>query len=326
MATSPLVSILIPCFNAEAWVDEAVESALAQDYSRTEVIVHDDGSTDGSLDVIRRFEGRIRISSGPNRGGNAARNRLLQEARGEWLQYLDADDALLPDKISGQMAVIATSPTVDVLYGPVTMEYRYGGPPRREQLVVPRSDVWVQLARWHLPQTGAPLWRKTAIESVGGWTPDQPCCQEHDLYLRLLMSGKRFRYADSGGAIYRHWGAGTVSTRNQRQVISERLKIEHRAEQHLKASGLLTDERHSAINQARFEMARLLWHIDREQARQTIAEIRRSQPAFRPGSIAAPPLYRAIHGIAGFVVAEHVADLKRWVMQPLWSAPLRQGK
>src|SRR5262245_42280315 len=95
-----LVSILIPCYNAERWIAQAIESALAQTGVEKEVIVVDDGSTDRSLDVIRQFDGHIRWETGPNRGGGASRNRLLELARGNWLQYLDADDYLLPDKIA----------------------------------------------------------------------------------------------------------------------------------------------------------------------------------------------------------------------------------
>ena len=79
---SPLVSILIPCFNAEHLVGQAIESALAQTWPHKEVIVVDDGSTDASLEVIRRFDRRIRWESGPNRGGNVARNRLLELSSG----------------------------------------------------------------------------------------------------------------------------------------------------------------------------------------------------------------------------------------------------
>ena len=72
-----LVSILIPCYNAERWIAQAVESALAQTYSPTEVIVVDDGSRDTSLAILKSFGNRIRLESGPNRGGNITRNRLL---------------------------------------------------------------------------------------------------------------------------------------------------------------------------------------------------------------------------------------------------------
>src|SRR5206468_2833779 len=99
----PLVSILIPCYNAERWIAQAIDSALAQTWPAKEVIVIDDGSTDGSLEIIKSFGDRIRWETGPNRGGNVARNRLLELSLGEWLQYLDADDYLLDDKVGKQI-------------------------------------------------------------------------------------------------------------------------------------------------------------------------------------------------------------------------------
>src|SRR3954466_15611284 len=105
-----LVSILIPCHNAERWIAQAIDSALAQTWPDKEVIVVDDGSTDASAEIIREYGDRIRGESGPNRGGNAARPRLLALSRGEWLQYLDADDYLLPDKIANQMRFLASRP------------------------------------------------------------------------------------------------------------------------------------------------------------------------------------------------------------------------
>ena len=78
---TPLVSILIPCYNAQQWVGDAIRSALAQTWPNKEVIIVDDGSTDDSLAVIRSFGSAIRFETGPNRGGNVARNRLLELTR-----------------------------------------------------------------------------------------------------------------------------------------------------------------------------------------------------------------------------------------------------
>src|SRR5688572_3055345 len=107
---SQMVSILIPCHNAARWISQAIESALAQSWGWKEVVAVDDGSTDHSLEIIKSFGDRIRFETGPNRGGNAARNRLLELASGEWLQYLDADDYLLPDKVERQMEFLAVNP------------------------------------------------------------------------------------------------------------------------------------------------------------------------------------------------------------------------
>ena len=98
----PAVSILIPCYNAERWIAQAIESALSQSLENCEVIVYDDGSTDSSPAIIRSFGSAIRHERGSNRGGGAARNRLVEMGRADWLQFLDADDYLMPDKIENQ--------------------------------------------------------------------------------------------------------------------------------------------------------------------------------------------------------------------------------
>lgn len=307
-----LVSILIPCHNAERWVAQAIESALAQSWPEKEIIVVDDGSTDGSLDVIRKFGDRIRWETGPNRGGNAARNRLLELACGEWLQYLDADDYLLPEKVANQMEFLAGSPGTDVVFGPVALEHCSENGSRREVLQIPEPhDPWILLARWYLPQTGGPLWRKTALTDVGGWKPNQPCCQEHELYLRLLMAGKRFAYCPHNGAVYRQWGEHTVCKRDKPEVHRRRLEIERRAEDFLRERHELTPERLWAINQARFEMARLAWQYDPGFASEIMDTVRRSQPHFAPSGDSAPKHYRMTYRLFGFTGAEKLARLKR---------------
>ena len=119
-AICPLVSIIIPCFNCEKWVAQAVESCINQTYPNIEVIVVDDGSTDKSVEVLRQFLPRIRLETGPNRGGNAARNTAFKLSMGEYIQYLDADDYLEPDKISRQVQFLEET-KADVVYG----DWRY---------------------------------------------------------------------------------------------------------------------------------------------------------------------------------------------------------
>jgi len=308
---SPFVSILIPCFNAERWVGQAIESALTQSWPHREVIVVDDGSTDGSLDIVKSFGDRIRWEAGPNRGSNVTRNRLLELAQGNWIQYLDADDYLLPDKIASQIAALGTLPHIDVLFGPLIVEWHHDGATRVTDLAIPEPhDPWMLLALWRLPQTGAPLWRKSALEDVGAWSNNQPCCQEHELYLRLLIAGKRFAYRRANGAVYRSFPTGTLSTRDPAFVRSERMKIEKRLEDHLHKIGELTPNRQWAINQARFEMARVAWNEDRGEAREILAAIAAAD-SFRPNGAAAPFLYRLVYRLLGFEMAEHIAAMNR---------------
>jgi glycosyltransferase involved in cell wall biosynthesis len=270
-----LVSILIPCFNAERWIGQAIESALLQTHASTEIIVVDDGSSDGSLDVIKRFGKRIRWESGPNRGANAARNQLLALARGLWLQYLDADDYLLPDKIERQIAFLDAHPGADIIYSPISLVFNYYGArglagwERGYIVPIPEPrDPWILLVREHLPQTGGPLCRKSAIKAVGGWKSDQVCCQEYELYLRLLMAGHQFVYCPHVGAVHRRWSEATLSRRNESQTARQFMKILDRAEKFLITHGELKQDRRRAIDQQRS-------HIRASQRRSQAAPSRR---------------------------------------------------
>jgi glycosyltransferase involved in cell wall biosynthesis len=309
---NPLVSILIPCFNAEQWIAQAIRSALEQTWPVKEVIVVDDGSTDRSLEIIRQFDGSIRWETGPNRGGNVARNRLLELASGEWLQYLDADDYLLADKISDQMDFHAKYPKIDVVFSPVTIEHWSKHNIHRELLpIADPHDLWMMFASWELPQTGAPIWRKQAILDVGGWKRDQPCCQEHELYLRLLIAGKRFAFCPKNGAVYRQWSTETLCKQDVTEVHRRRLELEQRLEDYLRENDKLTSDRLRAINQARFQMARVAWQYDVSVARKIMRQVRELDPEFSPAGIAAPGHYRFVFHSFGFSAAERLAAVWR---------------
>ena len=104
---TPLVSIIIPCHNAERWLGETLESALAQTWPSREIILVDDGSTDGSRALAKKYAARgVQVVTQPNQGAAAARNTGLNLARGDYLQYLDADDLLAPDKLERQVQLL----------------------------------------------------------------------------------------------------------------------------------------------------------------------------------------------------------------------------
>jgi glycosyltransferase involved in cell wall biosynthesis len=318
-----LVSILIPCFNAERWIAQAIESALAQTWLQKEIIVVDDGSTDGSLQIIQRFDRHVRWESGPNRGGNVARNRLLELARGHWVQYLDADDYLLHDKIAQQMGFVEKHPDADVVFGPVTLEHWSAADVRRELLPIPVPyDLWVLLASWQLPQTGTMLWRKQAILDVGGWKDDQPCCQDHELYLRLLVGRKHFAYCATNGAVHRKWSTETVSQRDIAELHRRQLEIEQRLENYLRGNNQLTPERLQAINTTRFQIAQLAWRrSDSGLAHRIMDQIHELDPEFSPAMSPLRLYYRLIFSYLGFQAAERVSAVARKVARSLF--PLR---
>jgi glycosyltransferase involved in cell wall biosynthesis len=115
IVVTPLVSILVPCYNAAPWLAQTLESALAQTWSHREVIVVDDGSTDDSIAIARGFESRgVRVVTQPNAGASAARNHALRIARGDLVQFLDADDLLAPGKIAAQVRLLAERPPGEI--------------------------------------------------------------------------------------------------------------------------------------------------------------------------------------------------------------------
>jgi len=243
------VSILIPCHNAERWMRECIESALSQTHADCEVIVVDDGSTDNSLDVIRSFGDQIRFESGPNRGGNLARNRLLELATGEWLQYLDADDFLLPEKIARQLAA-ATSET-DAVYSRVLIQTHLDEDSTEscESDLAVDGGVLEQWIRWQLAQTGAVLWRKDALVRIGGWNEQYQCCQDNELTMRAIQHGLNLQYCNEVDAVYRIWSEETVCRRSPRRLIDVRTHLLDSMLEWLADEERMTEQFHNAAAQ-----------------------------------------------------------------------------
>jgi len=309
-AAKPLVSILIPCYNAERWIQQCIKSALEQDYPNKEVIVIDDGSTDGSVRIIEAFGNRVQFEPGPHAGGNAVRNRLTALARGEWLQYLDADDYLLPGKLASQVArIMECGGVVDVVYSPVLCENVFRPGVTIKTNIYP-GDSLLNFIRWEPFQTTGMLFRREAVLRVGGWKPDQPCCQEHELLLRLLTAGCRCEACTAVGSIYRFQGEDSVSRRDPLRTIRVRMDLTDRLVQLVESTGGLTTAHQKILFTARMESARSAYARDPELAEQFCKK------AFEGGgrlvsSPALPIHYQLLLRILGFRTAERIEDLRR---------------
>lgn len=118
--TRPLVTVVIPNYNYARYLGQAVDSALAQTYDNREVVVVDNSSTDGSLDVLRGYGDRVRWFQQENLGQSGSRNRGIQESRGELVAFLDADDVWLPDKLVRQVALFS-DPDTGLVYSGYTI-------------------------------------------------------------------------------------------------------------------------------------------------------------------------------------------------------------
>lgn len=204
-----LVSIVIPCYNNEHFVGDAIESALSQSYSHTQVIAIDDGSSDCSLEIIRSYGDLIQWEKQPNQGAPVARNRGLQLSTGKYVKFLDADDVLLPDSIATQIqqttAIEATHKAI--VYGEAVWVDQHLQPTQQHPLRPRRTEEEIVA---HIltacPLTSCPLHRRDYLLEIGGFDVTLPRGQEHDLHLRLALSGVEFIYHPDVVYQYRNYG------------------------------------------------------------------------------------------------------------------------
>ena len=309
-ARRPLVSILVPVRNAAATLETTLQSAFAQTHTPREIVAVDDGSTDGSAAILERHADRLRFVRQANRGGCAARNRLLAMSSGAFVQYLDADDVLDPGKIAAQLLAADAVPEAAVVLD--TMRLFVDDPAEDGTRFAPaHADWWVRLIAHEIPYTTAALWRREAIRAVGGWDEGLPCGQEYDLYFRLLRDGRLLHLADHGLTRFRMPSRHGSPKREPRETIARRLSFLDRIEAHLALRNELSRDRRAALVRQRLEMARRLWHIDRPVAIEIGRALPRRGAVRMPPSEALPRRYLASFAAVGFCAAEGLADLVR---------------
>jgi glycosyltransferase involved in cell wall biosynthesis len=224
---SALVSIIVPCYNSEAWVAAALESALRQTWSDKEVIVVNDGSKDGSLAVARRFEDRgVRVLNQPNAGASAARNAGLRAARGQYIQFLDADDLLALDKLEHQMrllqplgvGVLSSSRWAHFCESPEEADFK-------EQANY-RDLTGVEFLQLHweescMMQPAAWLAPRALLEAAGPWDESLSLNDDGEYFARVMLAAERIVFCREARTYYRaHHGARLSARRDRRSLES----------------------------------------------------------------------------------------------------------
>jgi glycosyltransferase involved in cell wall biosynthesis len=206
----PLVSILIPAYNAEEWIADTVQSAIGQTWPHKEIIVVDDGSADRTAEVARRFASRdVTVVSKENQGAAAARNHALRLSQGDYIQWLDADDLLAPDKIERQLAALQESESRRILLSSswAYFNYRISG-----ARFVPTS-LWQDLSpvEWLLRKLGENLHMQTATwltsrelaEAAGPWDTRLLSDDDGEYFCRVLLASKGTRFVPEARVFYR---------------------------------------------------------------------------------------------------------------------------
>ena len=236
----PLVSILIPAYNAEEWIAETLQSAKAQTWPRKEIIVVDDGSKDETAAAASRFaSSEVKVVTVQNQGAAAARNHALQLSQGDYIQWLDADDLLAPDKVELQLAAIRDTDSKRTLLSSPWAYFSYR--PERARFVP--TSLWHDLtpADWLVRKLSENLHQQTATwltsrelaEAAGPWDTRMISDDDGEYYCRVLLASEGTRFVRESKVLYRvtssnRWSfIGTSDKKKNAMALSMKLHIQY---------------------------------------------------------------------------------------------------
>jgi glycosyltransferase involved in cell wall biosynthesis len=229
----PLVSILIPAYNSERWIAEAIGSARAQTWRRTEIIVVDDGSTDRTAEVARRYaSGKVSVAAQSHQGAAAARNTAYARSNGDYIQWLDADDVLHPEKIERQVDEIRRGVGSRTLLSGAWAYFRY----RTNQARFTPTPLWEDLSptEWLVRKMGLNLHMQTdnwlvsreLSEAAGPWDVNLWRDNDGEYFCRVLLASDGVRFVRSACSYYR---AASYRTVSRIDGSSQKLESLHRS-------------------------------------------------------------------------------------------------
>jgi GT2 family glycosyltransferase len=214
----PLVSILIPAFNAEEWIVDTIKSATGQTWPRKEIIIVDDGSTDQTLRIARQFASKeLKVLTQQNQGAAAARNKAFSVCQGDYIQWLDADDLLAPDKIARQMTVFESYEENRLLLSCAWGRFIY----RVSRAKFIPTRLWCDLSpiEWLIRKMGENLflaqhtWLTSHVlcEAAGPWDTRLLTDDDGEYFCRVVLASDGIRFVPEAKVFYRITPASRVS-------------------------------------------------------------------------------------------------------------------
>ncbi len=256
-----MISIIIPCYNSELFIHRALDSVLKQTWTDWELILVNNNSTDKTLSLLEAFKAdhpahRIHVFTETRKGAPAARNRGIKEASGTWVQFLDADDEILPEKLSGQLA-LAGEQNASIVVSP----YQKLGVREKNFFSYTRAlyntDAWSALIFSQMGITSSNLFKREMLLQVDGWNETLIASQEYDLMFRILQLGAVVAF-DNRVLTKVHVGAWESVSRSKsgdkaRKILDSRISLRLRIKEYLENKGMLTEERLYLINKFIYE-------------------------------------------------------------------------
>ena len=262
----PSVSIIVPVRNGEEFVADAIESVLDQQDVSAELIVVDDGSTDGTAEVLGRFAGRITVASSSERGVSAARNHGIALAQGELLVFLDADDLLPPHYLARFVDAAAAAPVADVFHcGWRGVDFDDGHVLYAQDLPFDLDgDPFHALAAAGSPPISALAVRRAAAPHPGPFDEGESLQADWDYWLRLAASGATFRGVPGNVAIIRRRSASMSGSAGTQLAVAGLAVLERHLSRHqrcpacIRADAGLRSWRQAVLRSSARDVARRL--------------------------------------------------------------------
>jgi glycosyltransferase involved in cell wall biosynthesis len=220
----PLVSVIIPCYNGEAFLEEAIESALSQTYQRVEVIVVDDGSTDRSPAIAHKFP--VRYLRQYNRGLTETRNRGIRESKGHYVLFLDADDRLRPEGIEAGVCALLERPECAMIVGDhvfVSEDGRHLRDSHKDCLNT--SHYQALLKSNFIEMISSVLFRRDVLEEVGGFDTRLRVAEDYELYMRIA---REYPICCHNSVVSEYRLHRTNASRNSALMLSMTLQVLNR--------------------------------------------------------------------------------------------------
>ena len=306
--TDPRVSWLIPVYNGEEFLAEALDSVLAQDFTDFEVVVVDDGSTDGTGGILATYaarDARLRVIAQPNGGIVSALNTGLAQCRGEIVARMDADDVALPHRLSFQVGWLDAHPGCVLVGGYAvsrnaageTTHRTNGGRHRRTDLSVFPPRICVSMH---------PLitLRRAALEAVGGYRADHPHAEDYDLFIRLAAHGTLDNPEEDVLVYRRHEGAISIRHVETQERSAAMAEVEAIEGQGGSLPGWLVDA------YVRLRIFRRYNRIDPAKARAGLGRALADLLQLRPASLF-DPRYLRLRAILAVTIGKHLQGAMR---------------
>lgn len=300
-----LISVIIPCFNVEEYIEDCINSVILQTYKNTEIICIDNNSTDNTWHILNKLKEVypfLILDKEEKKGASAARNKGLSLATGTWIQFLDADDILLPEKISEQVNMLKENPTAVLIAGSYHIVDSAG---KKSTFEVKPGNKWQKLIEGSLGCTISNLFEKNAVLAAGGWDEAQKSSQEFKLMFDILktLPAAGVIYDAAANVVYQKRGEGSISS-NYKENIARFIELRKKIYDFLKQANI-TEVPESFYLNAVFQKLRVLYTLDKEKA---IIFYKTIFPkGFVPcKSILTPTYYLLLYKLLGFKAGEEL--------------------